>query len=253
MHAARTIFVSGKRGSGKTYTLGRIVEEIHALGRHLIVVVDPLAQFWATGISRPDQAPVPTREIVPGDPQQVLGSLRVAAMQRYGIEVARLWLNPSDLSPAAWCSLFEYKLAEPQGIALYRAVRSLRGRPFTIADILAALMEDELAGERTQQAVANRLMMAEDWGLFSASRRSMLEVLKPGHVNVVDVATFDPGPQSIRNLVAKLLVEQLFRARLDARFAEALGEPVDFPPSSWPSTRPTTSARPTATPWPSAR
>ena len=145
VHAARTIFVSGKRGSGKTYTLGRIVEEIHALGRHLIVVVDPLAQFWATGISRPDQAPVPTREIVPGDPQQVLGSLRVAAMQRYGIEVARLWLNPSDLSPAAWCSLFEYKLAEPQGIALYRAVRSLRGRPFTIADILAALIEDELA------------------------------------------------------------------------------------------------------------
>ena len=230
VHAARTIFVSGKRGSGKTYTLGRIVEEIHALGRHLIVVVDPLAQFWATGISRPDQAPVPTREIVPGDPQQVLGSLRVAAMQRYGIEVARLWLNPSDLSPAAWCSLFEYKLAEPQGIALYRAVRSLRGRPFIIADILAALMEDELAGERTQQAVANRLMMAEDWGLFSASRRSMLDVLKPGHVNVIDVATFDPGPQSIRNLVAKLLVEQLFRARLDARFAEALGEPVDFPP-----------------------
>ena len=91
-------------------------------------------------------------------------------------------------------------------------------------------MEDELAGERTQQAVANRLLMAEDWGLFSASRRSMLEVLKPGHVNVVNVATFDPGPQSIRNLVAKLLVEQLFRARLDARFAEALGEPVDFPP-----------------------
>ena len=40
----------------------------------------------------------------------------------------------------------------------------------------------------------------------------MLEVLKPGHVNVIDVATFDPGPQSIRNLVAKLLVEQLFRA-----------------------------------------
>ena len=28
VHAARTIFVSGKRGSGKTYTLGRIVEEL---------------------------------------------------------------------------------------------------------------------------------------------------------------------------------------------------------------------------------
>jgi hypothetical protein len=149
-----------KRGEGKTYTLGRMVEEIHALGRHLIVVVDPLAQFWPTGVSRPDQAPVPTRAIVPGDPQQVMGSRRVAAMQQHGIELGRLWLNPSDLSPAAWCSLFEYKLAEPQGIALYRALRTLAGRPFSIGDILAALMEDDLAGER-QAELAYQLALAQ--------------------------------------------------------------------------------------------
>ena len=88
---------------------------------------------------------------------------------------------------------------------------------------------DEQSGERTIAAVGNRLLMAQDWGLFAGEYRPTLDVLKPGAVNVIDVASFEPGSQSIRNLVAKLLVEQLFRARLASRRAETLDLPSTFP------------------------
>jgi len=227
--ASRTIFVAGKRGSGKSYTLGRIIEEVHAQGEHLIIVIDPLAVFWNTGIPEPGHQPLPTREIIPGDPATVLGPGLVDAIQGHGIEVARMWLNPSDLTPSAWCSLFGYKLTEPQGIALYRAVRSLRKQRFSIDDIAEALAADEETGDRTKSAVTNRLLMAVDWDLFADTYTPTLDVLKPGHINVIDVASFEPGPQSIRNLVAKLLIEQLFRARLASRRAEVLGQPSTFP------------------------
>ena len=133
------------------------------------------------------------------------------------------------MTPSAWCSLFDYRLAEPQGIALYRAVRALRGSEFTIDDIAEALGRDEETGERTKSALANRLMMAADWGLFADTYTPTLDVLKPDQVNVIDVANFEPGPQSIRNLIAKLPIEQLFRARLASRRAEVLGQPSTFP------------------------
>ena len=108
----RAIFVAGKRGSGKSYTLGRIIEEYHRLGTHLIVVIDPLAVFWTTAIPAPTSPPhaggieggqgeaIPIRVIVPGDPAQVLGPL-AQAMADHGVDITRLWLNPSDLTADA--------------------------------------------------------------------------------------------------------------------------------------------------------
>ena len=116
---SRAIFISGKRGSGKSYTLGKIVEEVYAAGRHLIVVVDPLSVFWSTAIPLNGDEGVPVRVLVPGDPDRLLGAL-AQAMASHGLEVQRLWLNPSDLTADAWLSLYKLSLADPQGIVLSR-------------------------------------------------------------------------------------------------------------------------------------
>jgi hypothetical protein len=261
----RAIFVAGKRGSGKSYTLGRIIEEYHRLGTHLIVVIDPLAVFWTTAIPAPPSSqhrplankdgvlapagtpkrqaePVAVRVIVPGDPAQVLGPL-VQAMTDRSVEIARLWLNPSDLTADAWLALFGLTLSSPQGIALSRAVRTARATSplraggiergqYTITDLITAVEGDEQIANATRAAVVNRLAAADDWGIFADTYHSLTDILTPNAVNVVDLSAFDPGPQSIRNLVVKLLAEQLFRARFAARRAElALSSPTaDVPP-----------------------
>ena len=221
---ARCVAIFGKRGSGKSYTLGRIVEEYHRLGSHLIVVVDPLAVYWSTAIPL-DGQPIPVKVCVPGPPEKALGPL-LRPMQGYGVEIARLWLNPSDIGPDGWCSFFGFDLAEPQGICLFRAVHELQKRefPWAIPDIIGLIQADDLAQVKTREALENRLRMAATWGIFAEDYTPTLAVLEPGKVNVVDVSAFEPGPQSIRNLAVKLLVEQLFRARFEAWRAETLGQ-----------------------------
>jgi hypothetical protein len=240
----RAIFVAGKRGSGKSYTLGRIIEEYHRLDSHLIVVIDPLAVFWTTAIpvSSPPHAggieggqgrAIPVRVIVPGDPAQVLGPLAQTMAER-GVEIARLWLNPSDLTADAWLALFGLTLSSPQGIALSRAIRTAKRSTchFQLSNLIAAVEGDEQIADATRAAVVNRLAAADDWGIFADTYRPLTDILTPDAVNVVDLSAFDPGPQSIRNLVVKLLAEQLFRARFAARRAELAPNslPADVPP-----------------------
>jgi hypothetical protein len=240
---SRAIFVAGKRGSGKSYTLGRIIEEYHRLGSHLIVVVDPLAVFWTTALPAPTSPPlaggpalsvaegieggIPVRVIVPGDPAQVLGPLAQAMADR-GVDIARLWINPSDLTADAWLALFGLTLSSPQGIALSRAVRTAKRSTchFQLSNLIAAVESDEQIAEATRAAVTNRLDAARDWGIFADHYQPITDVLDTQAVNVVDVSAFDPGPQSIRNLVVKLLAEQLFRARFAAHRAETLPPPT---------------------------
>jgi hypothetical protein len=225
---SRSIFIAGKRGSGKSYTLGKIIEDVHAAGRHLLVVVDPLSVFWTTAIPVNGAQPVPVRVLVPGEPEAVLGVM-AAAMSGYGIEVQRLWLNPSDLSADAWLSLFGYTLADPQGIVLSRALRGLAG-PFTLADLITQVQQDERAAERTVEAVINRLDAAIGWGVFADENIPLVSMLRPGAVNVLDVSGLEPGPQSLRNLAVQLLVDQLYRARLESRRLEQIGRAPTIPP-----------------------
>lgn len=228
---SRALFVAGKRGSGKSYTLGRIVEEYHRLGTHLVVVVDPLAVFWTTAIPVDGADPIPVRVLVPGDPEQLLGPLAPAMADR-GVELARLWLNPSDLTADAWLALFGLSLSAPQGIALSRAVRAAErsNRHFQLSNLLTALQADDQIADRTRDAVANRLDAAGGWGLFSEAYVPLTEALRPDAVNVVDLSAFDPGPESRRNLVVKLLAEGLFRARFAAHRGEMLGLETRVPP-----------------------
>jgi len=228
---SRCVAIFGKRGSGKSYTLGRIVEEYHRQREHLIVVVDPLAVYWSTAIPLDNEEPIPVKVCVPGPPERALGPLQ-AAMESYGVEVARLWLNPDDISPDGWCQFFSLELNEPMGICLFRAVHRLQeaGGHWGIPDIIFAIQDDELAADKTKQALENRLRMARTWGVFADRYTDTLAVLDPGRVNIIDVSAFEPGPQSIRNLAVKLLVEQLFRARFESRRAETLGQPGSIPP-----------------------
>ena len=77
---SRAALICGKRGSGKSYTLGVIVEELHQAGNVLTVIIDPMGIYyplaqpnhsqdrllWDWGLSA--QA-LPTLLLVPGDPE----------------------------------------------------------------------------------------------------------------------------------------------------------------------------------------
>jgi len=241
--SARSVLACGKRGSGKSYTLGNIVEEIHTETQDIIpLVIDPMGiywtmaeenseqrdQLWEWGMSEQD---FPVNLLVPGDPEERYGADIIREFQSRGIDLNPLLLNPSDMSPDGWCDLFDLNINKPMGITLYRAVRELRedDEPFYMDDLVKKVEMDGDANERTREALLNRLEMAREWGIFADDYQDVFRTFDENRINVLDVSVIDPGQYGLRNLVVEVLGKELFRKRQDARRREELELGIDIP------------------------
>lgn len=240
---ARTVFACGKRGTGKSYSLGNIIEEVEQnMPNTVPLVVDPMGIYWTMAAPNEDQSELlwdwglqsrgfDTTVLVPGSPEERYGRDVLSEMERRGLEVRSLRLNPSDISPDGWCELFDLNINKPMGIALYRAVRSLSedGEFFNLSDLIEAVEYDEKANERTIDALTNRLEMAREWGIFSRQKIGIWEVLDPTRINVLDVSVLDPGKYGLRNLVVYVLTKRIFDDRSQARRREELELETNVP------------------------
>ncbi|WP_343425286.1 DUF87 domain-containing protein [Candidatus Amarolinea dominans] len=212
--------------------MGVIVEELLDSGNTLVVVIDPMGIYYPMAQPNQDQERllwewglsakgVSTLVLVPGLPEVLYGGREVLdEMETRGVRFKQFHINPADLSPDAWCELFDLSISDVMGIALFRAVQHLRRRrkeQFFIPDIIDEIEGDGLVQDRTRQALLNRLEMAQDWDIFSSRYQELWEIFDSRSVNVVDLSTLDPG-RGRRNLVDVLAgtclgVVQLLDAR----------------------------------------
>lgn len=235
---SRSVLVCGKRGSGKSYTLGVIVEELLDADDTLTIIIDPMGIYYPMAQPNRDQERMlwdwglssrgaPVLLLVPGNPELLYGGREViGAMESRGVRFRSFRINPSDLSPDAWCQLFDLSISDVMGIALFRAVQHLarrRKEQFFIQDIISEIEMDGLVQDRTRQALLNRLEMAQTWDLFSTRYQELWEIFDPSAVNILDLSTLDPGPRGRRNLVVDVLARDIFKRRTIARRKEELG------------------------------
>jgi len=237
---SRAILICGKRGSGKSYTMGVIIEELHRSADVTILVVDPMGIFHTMALPNSEQENIvwdwgdspralPVKVIVPGDPMERYGgSDIVQEMERRGVEFRALAVNPSDVSPESWCDSFGTSINEPMGIALMKAIRRCRQKygkeGYFISEIAGEVLVDPRANDRTIDALVNRLEMADQWGIFASERyHELSEVLDPDSVNVLDLSVIDSGRYGRRGLILAVLCRDLFRKRSVARRREELG------------------------------
>ena len=221
---ARAVLICGKRGSGKSYTMGVFLEELVKRDDVLVIVLDPMRNFHTMVLPNTEQERllwdwnmfaegVPVRLLVPGDPYRRYGQEIVRVFEERGVEVVPLRLNPGDLPPDGWLDLFGIDIATPMGLALYRSVSKLQRsheKFFTVQDIVSEIYSDPLIRETSIQALVLRLeTAANDWDLFSTRYHDLLEVFRIGAVNVVDLGALEVGRVSLRNLVVAVLVLSL--------------------------------------------
>jgi DNA helicase HerA-like ATPase len=242
---SQRILVCGKTGTGKSYSLGVCIEELANIGSNIILVIDPQGIFWTMAESNTvpeevdnlwayDRSPrgFALNLMVPGDPVERYGDRQIVEeMERRGIQVQSLRLNPSDLTPQMWCDLFDLDINELRGITLFKAVRQCKqrlGRDFFIDDI-AAQVDRLQALDQTKEAVQRRLDMAYDWQIFADDYyHEIWEILRPDEINVLDLSVIAQGRYGLRNLVIAVLSSFIFRRRTIARRREALGLPADM-------------------------
>lgn len=241
--SARSILACGKRGTGKSYTMGNIVEEIHTETDDVVpLVIDPMGIYWTMAEANDRQRDLiwdwgmseqgyPVNLLVPGNPEERFGDEVLRELEGRGIDVNPLLLNPSDMTPDGWCDLFDLNINKPMGIALYRSVRELNEEEseFYLDDIIQKVERDGGSSDRTKEALLNRLEMANDWGIFADHYQDLWRTFDENRINVLDMSVIDPGQYGLRNLVVEVLGKELFRQRQEARRREEMGLSVEIP------------------------
>ena len=133
-HAA---LVVGKRGSGKTYTLGVLAEALARTDGVTAGVVDPMRAFTTL----PDAVPA---------------------------TVTRPRIPAGALPPRAWCDVLSIPSHTPAGALLWQAAAEAKTLD-AMRDFLAA--HDTPAG----RAARNALALADSWNVFGEQRTEVLD------------------------------------------------------------------------------
>ena len=249
----QVVAIVGKRGSGKSFTLGVIVEGLvggqnTAVGRQsrprAALVFDPLDIYWTTRYS-----------VVPSgnaEAQRHYDMARRAGLLDLPFQVQAWvpgaanrrstdpdWFQTLQLSVAS-LGLEEWELllgvnvmAEPMGQAFADALLLVREQGFHVRgeetpaldrfdlrQLIEALRSDELLGTyhaETLRAVRQRLSALSGTGLFSADGTTIREMLAPGRASVVLLGRL---PQSYREAIVGVLTRMLIDERSRAAFAE---------------------------------
>lgn len=147
-HAA---LVVGKRGYGKSHTLGVLAEEAARAGGVAPVVVDPMGEFGGLA-----DGTVPAR---------VVDAPTVPA---------------GAVPPAAWPTLFDLSPTDPVGALLWESARETE----TLA-AMTARIEEIRVDDGVRRAARNHLQLADSWGVFDAAGLDAASLLS-GSATVLD-------------------------------------------------------------------
>ncbi|QSG12789.1 HerA helicase [Halapricum desulfuricans] len=175
------MLVVGKRGYGKSYTLGVIAEALARAEGVAPVVIDPMGVFDTLAEQSRDE-PVPA-EVMSAPP-----------------------VRPNTLDPRSWCALLELSPESGAGALVWQAA----GEHDSLAGMRRHVRDADAPGTDKLAAI-NHLDLADSWGVFDEEGVAAADLAGPA-ITVVDVSGLDSAPM---NAVARAIGETLYRARVD--------------------------------------
>lgn len=229
---SHVVFVCGKRGGGKSYTMGVIGEGMADLPPEIrqnlsIIFLDTMGIYWTMKYpNRKDEKILKDWKL---DPKALEIDIYTPAGFHKKFKEKNIptdfpfSIRPSELDAGDWCLTFDIDINEPMGVLIERTINTLSEKGnYTIKDILDIIAKDKDSEKSTRDAVKNRFRNADNWGLFDEQGTSLVELATPGKISVLDVSCYSAMPNSwgVKSLVIGLVSKKLFIQRMVARKME---------------------------------
>lgn len=245
MDVARShvILIAGKRGSGKSYTLSVIAEELTMLPTDVreniaSLIFDTMGIFWT--MNYPNEKEVPLLNDWKLKPQKLPVRIFVPfgfakKYREFGIPITHEFaIQPSELDSGDWITTFNLKMTEPAGILLQRVIEHLKEREkeFGIQDILEKVRSDKRSEKEEKDLIENLFLASQTWGIFSEKGTSISKLVKAGETTILDLSQYNiTGAYNVRGLVISLVSRKLFKERMLYRKkeeVEAVRHGIDY-------------------------
>ncbi len=227
------VFIVGKKGSGKSYSMGVIAEGIYDLPDEIknnlaVVMLDTMGIYWTMKYPNTREKELMDEWQVESKGLNVHIFTPIGFYNEYkekGIPTDFPFsIKTSEISAEEWCMIFNVALTEPIGILIERTINNLKEENFDydLDDVVKAVHAEDRSEQNIKDAVENRFLVAEKWGLFSKEGTLIEDLVIPGQITVLDVSAYTTtsGAENLRALVIGLVAQKLFLQRMTARKAE---------------------------------
>jgi DNA-binding transcriptional ArsR family regulator len=238
------MFLCGKRGSGKSYSLGIFAEELAKLRAGIgTVIIDPIGTFWSLKNSNknPSEISALTRwGLEPHGFKNILTYTPIGFYNEYkGIVDKPFSIAPADLTAEDWCMVFGVDRFKTQGLLIGDVVEKVRNGytavyknhlvqvpaktgKYSLGDIIQCIetdkgitSKDEGYAQTTRRSLIARFTASARWGLFSTDGTPITELSVPNVVKVLDVSHPKIG-DARRSLIVGIIARKILEARLAA-------------------------------------
>jgi len=224
------VLICGKRGTGKSYSAGTILEEFSLLSEEFrekmsFVVFDPIGIYWSMKFPNKQQENLlKSWNLEP----KGLDNIRVLVPKgqfedyvRAGIPVdGTITLALKDLSIEEILLSFGIKRLSEEGVALEKNFSKLQesGVDFDFLDLIQMIKNDDSIKKEIQQGLISLLETAHSWGLVSKVGLKVEEIVEPGKITVIDFSRM--RSEELRNLIVALITREIYRLRVLSRKEE---------------------------------
>ena len=219
------ILICGKRGYGKSYTMGCMLEELALLKpaikkRLASVVIDTMGIFWTMIYPNTFETErLKSWNLIPAglEIEIFVPAGKIEAYRKRNINVKPFSVSIRELSGSQWCRIFNIEEISPLGILFVRAIESLRDRGYAYSfdEIIEKVLKDTRSDPASRGAAENYLRAVNSWGLFSKEGTSLSELVSGGKTTILDVSTLEN--ENVSAAAVSILAGKLYEERLEAR------------------------------------
>lgn len=218
------MLVLGKRGTGKSYTLGVLLEGFSGLEEEArqglaVLVVDTMSVFHSLKTPNNSRGEVARMGDFHSLDPRSLDNIRIAMprlsekrLAEKGVEAHRdisLAIRPEDVSPHLWLRLFKLEASSALGSLLLSCLRSM-SRGWGLEDLKEALRQSDASDDEKRGLLA-LIGMAEGTMLFEPDTDDLVEA---GKITVLDISYLGRiGGLDLRAFVVAHLSETILQER----------------------------------------
>lgn len=232
------VFVCGARGSGKSYYLGVIAEEIALKNKNVgTIVVDPVGVFWSMRFPNKEEKELERLKEWGLEPDG-LKNLKVFIPKGMTSEVpestfdAGFSMQPSLLTSEDWGLTFGIDRFSVTGLLLEKVLKKVesgfteietgkkikaKGREYSIDDIVHCLEKDDEINSREKgfksdsiRALTSRFEASKAWGIFDEKGTPLSELSRANQLTILDTSFLD---DTVTALIVGIISRRLLAAR----------------------------------------
>ena len=237
---AHAMLIVGKRGGGKSYTMGSIAEGLADIDPEVaknlaFVLLDTMGVYWSMKYPNKKEEKLLKNWGLDGKGLDVQIYVPGGFYNKYkedGIPVDfPFYIQPKELATEDWMNAFKLGTDDSVGVAVQRVINKLleSNKNFDILDIINTAEADNRLDDKTKLAVINRFENAKSWGIFSKNGTPIKDILIAGKVTVMDFSPYValPGGWEVKAMTLGIIAKKIFVERMLVRKREELFDIVN--------------------------